>query len=78
MQIRRKDNHHKVMLLPNTAIRISQGWLVPIFSDFPDDLFITYLDNIWELVAQDGELPMEAPSLSLRAFDQYFGMAHQN
>ncbi len=58
MQIRRKDDHRKIMLLPNTAIRTAQGWLVPIFSDFPDDLFITYLDKAWELVSHDGEFPM--------------------
>ena len=78
MQIRRKDNHRKILMLPNCAIRTAQGWLVPIFSEFPDDLFITYLDKVWELVAHDDELPMESPSLSIGAFDSYFGMAHQN
>jgi len=78
MKIRRKDNQSKVMLLPKSAIRTGQGWLVPILSEFPDDLFVTYLDQDWEPVAQGRELPRKVPSRSPQFFDKYFGMASQN
>jgi len=57
MDIRRKNNHFQTMPLPQNAVWTEQGWHIPIFPEIPDDLFITYLNQDWELVAQDNEEP---------------------
>lgn len=53
MVIRRKDNHNMIIPLPRGFTRAEHGWLVPIFSEFPDDFYISYLDQDWEPVMQD-------------------------
>lgn len=58
MVIRRKDDHRMRKSLPKNAVRTWQGWLVPIFAEFPDDLFICYSDREWELVCQDSVAAM--------------------
>jgi ssRNA-specific RNase YbeY (16S rRNA maturation enzyme) len=52
MEIRRRDNPAKVMSLAINSVRTEQGWLVPIFPEMADDLFICYSNQEWELVEQ--------------------------
>lgn len=62
MTIRRKDNHFKTMPLPTNVVSTEQGWHVPIFSEMPDDLFITYSIHEWELVGQKKAIPEKRPT----------------
>ena len=63
MKIRRKDNHRMIIPLPMDSMRAKHGWLVPIFSEYPDDFFISYLDQDWELVTQENGVPkVSSPS----------------
>ena len=66
MTIRRIDNHFKTISLPSNVVRTEQGWHVPIYSEIPDDLFITYLAKDWELVAPESEIleNRQAPELA--------------
>ena len=57
MKIRRKDNHRMIIPLPMDSMRAKHGWLVPIFSEYRDDFFISYLDQDWELVPQENRMP---------------------
>ena len=57
MEIRRRDDPSKVLSLANNSVRTEQGWLVPIFSEMSDDLFITYSYQDWELVGQENVMP---------------------
>lgn len=62
MVIRRKDNHNMIIPLPRDSTRAEHGWFVPIFSEFPDDMYISYLDQDWELVPQpDGVSQHKTP-----------------
>ncbi len=64
MKIRRKDNHCMIIPLPIDSMRAKHGWLVPIFSEYPDDFFISYLDQDWELVTQENGVPkMRSPGV---------------
>jgi len=58
MDIRQKNNPFKTMPLPQNAVWTEQGWHIPIFSEIPDDLFITYLNQDWELVVKDTKMPV--------------------
>ena len=62
MKIRRKTNHGVIKTLPQNSIRIGNGWLVPIFGEFPDDLFLSYSDLEWEQVSQHNGLLNRDPT----------------
>ncbi len=68
MKIRRKDNHRMIIPLPMDSMRAKHGWLVPIFSEYPDDFFISYLDQDWEIVTQDKGVPKVSFPVRVKAF----------
>ena len=68
MKIWRKDNHRIIIPLPMDSMRAKHGWLVPIFSEYPDDFFISYLDQDWELVTQENGVPKVSSPSGIESF----------